>query len=110
MRHLRKFEDTHKEKKSLCLFIAPRIHQDTLNTFWNSVKYEYEGAKQSIIPINLKQVSFILVKFKEALLAGKEFKNEMVLDLLEKCSDLKEVKTSKGWEKQINLVIDNWMP
>lgn len=110
MRHLRKFEDTHKEKKSLCLFIAPRIHQDTLNTFWNSVKYEYEGAKQSIIPINLKQVSFILVKFKEALLAGKEFKNEMVLDLLEKCSDLKEVKTSKEWEKQINLVIDNWMP
>jgi hypothetical protein len=32
----------------------------------------------------------------------------MVLDLLEKCTDVKELKTSKDWEKQINLAIENW--
>jgi hypothetical protein len=109
MRHLRKFEDLYNDKRSLCLFIAPKIHQDTLNTFWNSVKYEYEGAKQSIIPINFKQVSFILVKFKEFISSGKELKNIMVLDLLNKCTELKDVKTSKEWEKQINLAIENWL-
>jgi hypothetical protein len=41
MRHFRDFETTHCEKQSYCLFIAPKIHRDTGNTFWFSVKYEY---------------------------------------------------------------------
>ena len=44
MRHLRDFENTFN-KDSYCLFIAPKIHIDTLNTFWFSVKYEYQGKK-----------------------------------------------------------------
>ena len=52
MRHLRDFEKRHK-KQSYCLFIAPRLHQDTVNTFYNSVKYEYEGEKQKIIPMTI---------------------------------------------------------
>jgi len=42
MRHLRDFEDTNADKKAYCLFVAPKIHRDTLNTFWMAIKYEYE--------------------------------------------------------------------
>jgi hypothetical protein len=38
MRHLRDFEEKTK-KESYCLFIAPQIHQDTLETYWISVKF-----------------------------------------------------------------------
>ena len=59
MRHLRDFEKRHK-KQSYCLFIAPRLHQDTVNTFYNSVKYEYEVEKQKIIPNRIAQSSIII--------------------------------------------------
>ena len=67
MRHLRNFETTHSDKPSYCLFIAPKIHRDTVNTFWMAVKYEYEGKQQKIIPLSIKQfisVLEILVQLK----------------------------------------------
>jgi hypothetical protein len=38
MRHLRDFENKNDDKEAYCLFIAPTIHRDTLNTFWMSLK------------------------------------------------------------------------
>ncbi len=46
MRHLRDFESKYSNKPSYCLFIAPTLHRDTINTFWTAIKYEYEGEKQ----------------------------------------------------------------
>lgn len=43
MRHLRDFENVNKDKPNYCLFIAPTLHADTINTFFNSVKFQYEG-------------------------------------------------------------------
>jgi hypothetical protein len=60
MRHFRDFEAAHNEKQSYCLFVAPKIHRDTGNTFWISVKYEYEGQKQKIIPVTIQQFIEIL--------------------------------------------------
>jgi hypothetical protein len=60
MRHFRDFEEAHAEKQSYCLFIAPSIHQDTLHTFWSSIKYEYDGQKQKIIPVTINQFIGIL--------------------------------------------------
>jgi hypothetical protein len=59
MRHLRDFE-TKNNGKSLCLFIAPKIHRDTFNTFSVANKYEYEGQKQKIIPLSITQFLKIL--------------------------------------------------
>lgn len=63
MRHLRDFEDKLPEQKSTyCLFVAPFIHRDTLNTFWVSNKYEFEGKRQRIIPLSLSEfVDFLRV-------------------------------------------------
>lgn len=60
MRHLRDFEDKSNSKNVYCIFVAPIIHRDTLNTFWNSNKFSYEGKKQKIIPITLNQYIEIL--------------------------------------------------
>ncbi|HPI19096.1 MAG TPA: AlwI family type II restriction endonuclease [Candidatus Kapabacteria bacterium] len=59
MRHLRDFENSNK-KETYCLFIAPDLHRDTVNTYWNSVKYEYEGIKQKIIPMTINQFLILL--------------------------------------------------
>lgn len=53
MRHLRDFEKQHRKLPAYCLFIAPKLHRDTLNTFWVAVKYEYESEKQRIIPLRI---------------------------------------------------------
>lgn len=57
MRHLRDFEEKHSKKYGdfYCIFISPRLHEDTLNTFWTSNKYEYRGRAQKIIPFNFDQ-------------------------------------------------------
>lgn len=59
MRHLRDFEENNK-KESLCIFIAPKIHRDTFNTFNFSNKGAYEGRKQIIIPFSISQFIIIL--------------------------------------------------
>ena len=60
MRHLRDFENKYANKPSYCLFIAPTLHRDTVNTFWTAIKYEYEGKKQRIVPLSIKQFVSIL--------------------------------------------------
>ncbi len=60
MRHLREFEEKNPDKTSYCLFIAPKIHIDTTNTFWNAIKYEYRGKPQKIIPFTIDQFIHLL--------------------------------------------------
>ena len=60
MRHLRDFESKHNDKSSYCLFIAPKMHRDTINTFWTAIKYEYEGKKQRIIPLSINNFVSLL--------------------------------------------------
>ena len=68
MRHLRDFENKDTSKTSYCLFIAPKLHRDTVNTFWTSIKYEYEGRAQKIVPLSIGQ----FVQLLKALIAIKE--------------------------------------
>ena len=51
MRHLRDFEVQHRGDEIFCVFIAPRIHNDTYSQFWISVKYEYNGLPKKIVPL-----------------------------------------------------------
>ena len=67
------FEDENSDKQNYCLFIAPRLHQDTVNTFYNSVKYEYEGEKQKIIPMTISQLINILQTIKLMIINNRKF-------------------------------------
>ena len=76
MRHLRDFEDKNKDKKSYCVFIAPKLHRDTVNTFWMAIKYEYEGKAQKIIPLSVQQFIDLLKALVDFKKKGRFLKHE----------------------------------
>jgi hypothetical protein len=108
MRHLREFENK-SNVDTYCLFIAPRIHRDTINTFWTSVKYEYEGKKQFIIPLSINQFVDLLnfqkqLKEKNIFLSHLNWKK-----LLHKIVLLTHIsKNSSDWLRKIPKEIDKW--
>ena len=109
MRHLRDFEEKHGDKPSYCLFIAPTMHRDTINTFWTAVRYEYEGRPQKIIPLSIDQFVSVL-KALVQMKADKKFLQHAeilrlygeILDSSESCSD------SKEWIQDIPNAISKW--
>ncbi|MFT4244607.1 MAG: AlwI family type II restriction endonuclease [Candidatus Woesearchaeota archaeon] len=108
MRHLRNFEETNSEKPSYCLFVAPNIHRDTINTFWYSVKYDYEGVKQKIIPLSINQfieLLEILVAIKES---GKRFLHKHLTELYESIIEIDELNSSNEWLESIPQKIESW--
>lgn len=108
MRHLREFEKDNNDKEGYCIFIAPRLHVDTINTFWNSVKYEYEGIKQKIIPITIYQLIRILEVVKKMHVNGKRVVNTELKSFLDDCSSVGELESSTEWlpsiDKKINML------
>ena len=83
MRHLRAFENKNVNKKAFCVFIAPRIHPDTINYFWNSVKFGFEGKKQKIVSLDLDQFIKIMELFISVLEKNKAFTDKQLGKLFE---------------------------
>ena len=73
MRHFRDFENSSDQDSNYCLFVAPKLHRDTINTFWFSLKYEYEGTKQKIVPFTIEQIVEILEVIKKLKKENKIF-------------------------------------
>lgn len=111
MRHLRDFEDSRSEQDEAVygLFIAPTIHRDTLNTFWNSVKHGYEGRIQKIIHLTIEQFCSILhtcleLREQERSVTKMDIRN--LLDALVELADT--VESSLEWNSQTPEVISKW--
>lgn len=106
MRHLRDFENNSSLDENYCLFIAPKLHRDTINTFWIAVKYEYEGKKQKIIPLTINQIIEILKIIKKLKENKKSFSHLQFQKLLENILSLKDsVNNSEEWIKSIPTII-----
>lgn len=109
MRHVRDFENNHTGKNVFCIFIAPRLHRDTVNTFWNAVKYEYEGSKQRIVPLTIGQLIELLEVLLQIKKNGRSFKHEGLLDLYAKIIKLTDViGKSDLWLDKIPETIAEW--
>lgn len=108
MRHLRQFEDENADKQNYCLFIAPSLHVDTVNTFYMSVKYEYEGKSQKIVPITIIQLENILSTIKQLSQLGKPFRHDDMQNLYERCTDVKNINNSTNWLEYISNEICTW--
>ncbi|HEY4543556.1 MAG TPA: AlwI family type II restriction endonuclease [Tissierellaceae bacterium] len=112
MRHLRDFEnrDSNKSSDNYCLFIAPNIHRDTLNTFWMSVKLGYEGKVQKIIPLTIKQYVNILNYAKQfnekGIRINQNDLKRLLSDIFNKNEEAKNDSTK--WLASIDDVIENW--
>lgn len=109
MRHLREFENNNNDKKTYCLFIAPTLHRDTMNTFWVSIKYEYEGKQQKIVPLTIKNFTQLLKILSDIKQKGNSLKHSdlerLYEDVLSKTS---EASNATEWVSLIPDVISNW--
>ncbi len=109
MRHVRDFEKSYVDKKVFCLFVAPRLHRDTINTFWHAVKYEYEGSKQKIVPLTIGQLIELLEILIQIKKKGQSFKHDAFLDLYAKIVGLTTVVgQSDLWLEKIPETINEW--
>lgn len=108
MRHLRDFEVANDQVPNYCLFVAPTIHIDTINTFWTAVKYEYQGQKQRIIPLTIAQLIDILQGIKNAKTKGKRVTQDSMQKLYSLCIDIAGLADSTQWHKYISQQISAW--
>lgn len=60
MRHLHDFQKANKNTEVFCIFIAPSLHKDTINTFYVAAKIGYESVLQKIAPFSLEHFCQIL--------------------------------------------------
>ncbi len=109
MRHLRDFENKHNDKNTFCLFIAPKIHRDTINTFWMAIKYEYEGKKQRIIPLSIDNFIELLKILIEIKQNGNFLKHDELFRLYNNVLEKSEtMPNSDQWLKDIPKIIASW--
>ena len=109
MRHVREFENIHVEKSTYCLFIAPKLHQDTIETFWVAIKYGYRGATQRIIPLSIFQFIKLLESLLEIKKQNKQFFHNELLNLYEQVLDITDkVAHSEEWIENIPGIIASW--
>ncbi len=109
MRHLRDFEIQHKDKEVFCVFVAPRVHSDTYSQFWISVKYEYNGQPQKIIPMTTEQFSLLLEALLEVVKRGKKFSHEELYNLYKQIiNETKKLKSFSEWADYIPKIIQGW--
>jgi len=109
MRHLRDFEERNKNKSAYCLFIAPALHRDTLNTFWVSVKYEYEGKQQKIIPLSIQSFIELLKTLVELKQRGRFFPHSELNRLYDEILfNSKAAIDVNEWVEKIPSTISTW--
>ena len=109
MRHVRDFEESYPEKGVYCLFVAPRLHQDTIETFWVAIKHGYRGIHQKIVPLSITQ----LVKLLEVLVSlkesGRKLDHAELARLYEEIITLtNNVSDSLEWIEQIPAAVNSW--
>ena len=109
MRHLRDFEQKYTSKPSYCLFIAPTLHRDTINTFWSAIKYEYEGHPQKIVPLSIKQFISILKILLQMKEENKFLEHQEILHLYDQIVESsKSFNIANEWLSNIPNVISAW--
>ena len=106
MRHLRQFEKANEDKPNYCLFVAPSLHIDTVNTFYTSVKYEYEGTPQKIVPITIRQLESLLKIVKDLMQNGKKFSHTSLKKFYDSCTDTSVLKSSTEWSAVVEHSIE----
>lgn len=107
MRHLRDFENVHDN--AYCIFIAPKIHTDSAETFFISNTVGYKGNKQKIATLTIKQFIQILKTLKQLREAGIKFGHnnlKVLLDsIIESCNN---VFDSDEWINKNQTILNLW--
>ncbi len=109
MRHVRDFEDKYNEKRAYCLFISPRLHVDTAETFWVAIKHGYKGAQQRIVPLSITQLIEILEVLVTLKRAGKLFSHQDLSMLFDQILTITNAtEDSDRWIERIPDTVSVW--
>ncbi|MCC6405080.1 MAG: AlwI family type II restriction endonuclease [Candidatus Yanofskybacteria bacterium] len=108
MRHHRDFEERSGFEKTFCIFVAPFVHRDTLNTFWGSNTAGYEGKRQIIIPLSLEQFVAVLKIARDKIASGGLSHTEL-LSLLQNFADkIADFNNPSDWITAFPGLIEAW--
>ncbi len=100
-RHLRDVEDS-STKPAYSLFLAPKLHADTVETFWIANVHGYQGQQQRIIPLEFDAWRVYLRSVISKIVDG-ELKHSQILKLLETALPVgHETRNSLIWKQRIN--------
>ncbi|MCJ7459364.1 MAG: AlwI family type II restriction endonuclease [candidate division Zixibacteria bacterium] len=109
MRHLRDFETQHQNDEVFCLFIAPQIHNDTYSQFWISVKYEYNGLRQRIVPITTDQFTILMDTLLDFVKQGRRFSHRELYDLYSQIiNQTVQLNSFTDWATYIPEAVKEW--
>ena len=109
IRHLRAFEDKSTEADAFCIFIAPKMHQDTLNTFHFSVRHGYEGQRQKIAPLTVEQFCGILDYCAYRRESNRPLNCTDIYALLSRVSEsIGAMGKSDAWCAEMPEIIEKW--
>lgn len=109
MRHLKDFSIKNPDKPAYCIFIAPKIHDDTVNYFWYAVQFGFEGNRQKIVALDLEHFVEILEFFINVAENNKEFDHRNLKDLFESVVTMADSKNSSvEWFRNVSTQIKRW--
>lgn len=109
MRHLKDFQDRHSDKPAYCIFISPKVHDDTMEYFWVAVTNGFKGSKQKIVALELAEFVNILECFISLIEQDKPFDHKNMLSLFESIvSDVNVKNSSVDWFRNVSLNISKW--
>ena len=91
-----------------CVFIAPSLHVDTIETFWFSIKHGYRGKSQKIIPLTILQFIELLEILISMKNKDKFLSHDKLLELYDNILNLNEISDSGKWINSIPKIIDTW--
>lgn len=100
-RHLRSIE-LEFSKPAYALFLAPKLHADTVETFWVANLHGYQGDKQRIVPLEIS-VWCEYLRSKKDVLVNNTFVRSDLKSFLDKALPRAEVHhSSTQWKQMIN--------
>jgi hypothetical protein len=102
-RHLRSLEQ-NSDRTVYCLFLAPTLAPDTVNTFWVANVIGYEGSKQRIIPMKIDLWIEILELFKGRIVEETLSSNELQSVLEAGLPTGDEISNSTLWLDRISRI------
>lgn len=111
MRHLREFENRYSsEEKIYCIFLSPKIKEDSYSIFLYSLENGYDGKPQKIIPFTTRQFTILLKKILSLMDKNEKITHKELLHLYE--SIIIESKTLKTefskWSETIDKILNSW--
>jgi hypothetical protein len=84
------------------LFLAPKLHVDTVETFWIANVHGYQGGQQRIVPLEMATWCEYLSNKKNELTNGEYVHSDLKRFLTRGLPSASSYSNSQEWKQKIN--------